>query len=133
MKESPCLFSLFSFIFILNSDPRIASSFFVCVCVCVLLILNRLLLSKTYLTNILLQEPDVIDGADLDIKCMTQSEKEKKIGSNSNKMSVKLLLNKSNNVCLYAEGGEEFAHLLFSFLTFPLGSVTKLFGGHSGI
>lgn len=98
-----------------------------------LLILNRLLLSKTPLTNILLREPDAIDGADLDIKCMTQSEKEKKIGSNSNKMSVKLLLNKSNNVCLYAEGGEEFADLLFSFLTFPLGSVTKLFGGHSGI
>ncbi|RWR83870.1 hypothetical protein CKAN_01264500 [Cinnamomum micranthum f. kanehirae] len=47
----------------------------------------------------------------------------------SKKMNVKLFLSKSNNRVLYAEGGEEFTDLLFSFLAFPLGSIVKCLGG----
>ncbi|XXG62176.1 hypothetical protein AAC387_Pa05g0594 [Persea americana] len=51
------------------------------------------------------------------------------MGGDSKKMNVKLFLSKSNNRVLYAEGGEEFTDLLFSFLAFPLGSIVKCLGG----
>ena len=69
----------------------------------------------------------------LDGKDIARPQKEVGNGSNSEKVSVKLTVNKSNKKVVYAEGGEEFAHLLSSFLAFPLGFVAKFFGGDSGI
>ncbi|RWR96800.1 hypothetical protein CKAN_02620200 [Cinnamomum micranthum f. kanehirae] len=107
----------------------------------VLHLLNRLLLSKTPLKDVFLRDQDMIDCSNHDFivdalhgKDLDQPQKVKgNGGSNSKKISVKLSVNKSNNKVVYAEGGEEFADLLFSFLAFPLGFLTKFFGGDSGI
>ncbi|CAN6696079.1 unnamed protein product [Malus baccata var. baccata] len=40
-------------------------------------------------------------------------------------VSIKLIISKSKNIVCYAEAGEDFVNLLFSFLTLPLGFVTK--------
>ncbi|CAN6696073.1 unnamed protein product [Malus baccata var. baccata] len=40
-------------------------------------------------------------------------------------ISIKLIISKSKNIVCYAEAGEDFVNLLFSFLTLPLGFVTK--------
>ncbi|XXG89315.1 hypothetical protein AAC387_Pa12g1347 [Persea americana] len=106
----------------------------------VLHLLKRSLLSKTPLTDVLLLENDLIDGSDHDFemdafhwKDFAEPKEEKGNGSNSKKISVRLTVRKSNNKVVYAEGGEEFADLLFSFLAFPLGFVAKFFGEESGI
>lgn len=44
-------------------------------------------------------------------------------------MSLKLFLSKSKGKVLFAEVDENFVELLFSFLTFPLGSIVKCLGG----
>ena len=72
---------------------------------------------------------DAFHGKDLD---PPQEEKENG-SSHSKKISVKLSVNKSHKKVVYAEGGEEFADLLFSFLAFPPGFLTKFFGGDSCI
>ncbi|RWR83861.1 hypothetical protein CKAN_01263500 [Cinnamomum micranthum f. kanehirae] len=102
----------------------------------VLHLLKRFLLSKTPLTDVFLGELNTVDEVDLDLKVialdsveMVQSQTEKEMRSDSGKMIVKLFLSKSNNKVLYAEGGEEIADLLFSFLAFPLGSIVKCLGG----
>lgn len=87
----------------------------------------------------------MVDGVNLDLNVMNlnlkdvgvdfndiaqpQTEKEIETETDSKKVSLKLLMSKSNNRVLYAEGGEEFPNLLFSFLTFPLGSIVKCLGG----
>ncbi|XP_068339721.1 uncharacterized protein [Pyrus communis] len=40
-------------------------------------------------------------------------------------ISIKLIVCKSKNIVCYAEAGEDFVNLLFSFLTLPLGFVAK--------
>ncbi|XP_068339144.1 uncharacterized protein [Pyrus communis] len=40
-------------------------------------------------------------------------------------ISIKLIISKSKNIVCYAEAGEDFVNLLFSFLTLPLGFVAK--------
>ncbi|XP_058094205.1 uncharacterized protein LOC131240152 [Magnolia sinica] len=49
------------------------------------------------------------------------------------KISIKLLRRKSKEKVVYAEVGEDFINLLFSFLTFPLGSIAKFFNGHTSM
>lgn len=87
----------------------------------------------------------MVDGVNLDLNVMNlnlkdvgvdfndiaqpQTEKEIETETDSKKVSLKLLMSKSNNRVLYAEGGGEFPNLLFSFLTFPLGSIVKCLGG----
>ncbi|XXG62184.1 hypothetical protein AAC387_Pa05g0599 [Persea americana] len=102
----------------------------------VLHLLKRFFLSKTPLTDVFLGELNTVDEVDLGMKVialdsdeMVQSQTEKEMGSDSGKMIVKLFLSKSYNKVLYAEGGEEIADLLFSFLAFPLGSIAKSLGG----
>eukprot|EP00268_Persea_americana_P048959 TRINITY_DN520_c0_g1_i5.p1 TRINITY_DN520_c0_g1~~TRINITY_DN520_c0_g1_i5.p1 ORF type:complete len:504 (-),score=80.11 TRINITY_DN520_c0_g1_i5:688-2199(-) len=111
----------------------------------VLHLLNCMLHSKTPLTDVFLEEKDMIDGVNLDVNVMNlnlkdvgvdfkdiaQPQTEKEIEPDSKKVSLKLLMSKSNNRVLYAEGGEEFPNLLFSFLTFPLGSIVKCLGGRT--
>lgn len=44
------------------------------------------------------------------------------------KIAVKVLVQKSNNKILLAEAAEDFAELLFTFLSIPLGKVMSLLG-----
>lgn len=54
-----------------------------------------------------------------------QSPKEVDASNEEGKICVKLLVSKSRNCVCYAEGGEDFIDLLFSFLTLPLGYIVK--------
>ncbi|XXG89326.1 hypothetical protein AAC387_Pa12g1354 [Persea americana] len=102
----------------------------------VLHLLKHSLLSKTPLTDMFLPMKDTIEEDTLDLKVMVADSKEvaqfhteKDTSSHSKKMSVNLLVSKSRNKVLYAQVGEEFPDLHFSFLAFPLGSVVKCLGG----
>ncbi|KAK8916931.1 hypothetical protein KSP39_PZI022653 [Platanthera zijinensis] len=55
------------------------------------------------------------------------SEKEIAADEAEDTIVLKLFLNVINNTVLYAEVEEDFINLLFSFLTFPLGSIFGLF------
>lgn len=57
----------------------------------------------------------------------------KPANSESKKMDLKLFFSKCGHEVLYAESGEDFVDFLFSFLTFPLGSILKLLGGKSSL
>jgi hypothetical protein len=48
-------------------------------------------------------------------------------------VSLKLLVNKDTNTVLFAEAGKDFVDVLFSFLTLPLGTITRLIGNDSNI
>lgn len=51
----------------------------------------------------------------------------------SSKINMKLILSKSRNKILYAEANDSFVDFLFSFLTFPIGSVIHVLKGISGL
>ncbi|XXG89324.1 hypothetical protein AAC387_Pa12g1353 [Persea americana] len=102
----------------------------------VLHLLKSSLLSKTPLTDVFLPMQHSIDEVthdhkviELGSKDMAHSHTETEIGSNCRKMSVNLFVSKSRNKVLYAQVGEEFPDMLFSFLAFPLGSIVKCLGG----
>ncbi|TKY65973.1 tyrosine/DOPA decarboxylase [Spatholobus suberectus] len=91
----------------------------------VLDLLKCSLLSKSTLTDLFLVEkpwlqnssfvPSVVgDSGDVQIK-------------------VKLVLRKSDGKILFAEGEEDFADFLLSFLTLPLGGVVRMLGGYSSV
>ncbi|XP_022732551.1 uncharacterized protein LOC111286691 [Durio zibethinus] len=76
------------------------------------------LVSKTPLTEVLLENSLVPELSENDFE--------------HGKMVVKLMISKSKKVVFYAEAGEEFFDLLFSFLTVPLGFIVKeMQGGNS--
>ncbi|XP_016575814.2 uncharacterized protein LOC107873468 isoform X2 [Capsicum annuum] len=61
----------------------------------------------------------------------TAKLEKKAMSQNSNSMSLKLIVSKSNKKVLYAEAGVKLVDFLFSFLAFPLGAVVKHLGGNS--
>ncbi|KAI5321794.1 hypothetical protein L3X38_030865 [Prunus dulcis] len=52
-------------------------------------------------------------------------EEARNMYSEANEIFVKLIVSKSKNVVCYAEAGEDFVNLLFSFLMLPLGFILK--------
>jgi hypothetical protein len=48
-------------------------------------------------------------------------------------IKVKLVMRKSDGKVLYAQGEKDFADLILSFLSFPLGAVVRVLGGISSI
>jgi hypothetical protein len=48
-------------------------------------------------------------------------------------ISVKLVIRKSDGKILYAQGEEDFADMLISFLTFPLGGIVKKLKGNCSL
>nr|XP_010920704.1 uncharacterized protein LOC105044482 [Elaeis guineensis] len=104
----------------------------------VLNLLKRSLVSKRPLTDIFLQEPDMIDDADKSLKSMmaviTQTRvKYRSTATDSKRINVKLFLSKESDKVVYAEAREDLVDQLFSFLTFPLGSILKLLDKHSSL
>jgi hypothetical protein len=53
--------------------------------------------------------------------------------SSSNQIKLKLYLREKDDEILFAQGEEDFADFLFSFLTFPLGGVVRMLGGNSSL
>ncbi|XP_074352046.1 uncharacterized protein LOC141691207 [Apium graveolens] len=87
-------------------------------------LLKYSILSKTPLTSMFLGKNYVI--VDKTIQTITNSQMSTEGNTSDKKMTVKVLVQKSNNKILLAEAAEDFAELLFTFLSIPLGKVISL-------
>lgn len=97
-------------------------------------LLKSSLLSRTPLTDVILDKRQ-IDCAAIN-KYETgvsshQIDKEATSNSSSNKMSLKVTLQKSTNKFLFAQADDDFVDFLSSLLVLPLGGVEHLFGGYA--
>ncbi|WCJ20385.1 hypothetical protein M5689_002620 [Euphorbia peplus] len=94
-----------------------------------LILLKRSLLSKGALTRLLLPEDESQNENMFEILSLQRNSKlgEAEIG----KIRVKLFISKSKKIVCFAEVGEDFIDLVFSFLTIPLGHVMKQMQGAS--
>ncbi|XP_038980138.1 uncharacterized protein LOC103710638 [Phoenix dactylifera] len=104
----------------------------------VLSLLKRSLVSKRPLTDLFLQEPDMIDDAENSLKSIMEviiqtRVKYRSTATDSKRIDVKLFLSKESDKVVYAEAREDLVDQLFSFLTFPLGSILKLLDKHSSL
>ncbi|PRQ34338.1 hypothetical protein RchiOBHm_Chr5g0067691 [Rosa chinensis] len=84
--------------------------------------------SKTPFTETLLKSNPVpkLGGVNFSQgKCIESQVSGASINEEKENISVKLVVSKSKNVVCYAEVGEDFVNLIFSFLTLPLGFILK--------
>ncbi|KDP46570.1 hypothetical protein JCGZ_08542 [Jatropha curcas] len=98
----------------------------------VLSLQKSLFISKFPLTKTLLKPKELSelgtetsDQSSLNFKCQIGESASKENG----KICVRLVLSKSKKRMCYAEVGEDFVDLLFSFLTIPLGFIIKKMNG----
>ncbi|KAK7395223.1 hypothetical protein VNO78_15771 [Psophocarpus tetragonolobus] len=89
----------------------------------VLDLLKYSLLSKSTLTDLFLTNKLYFENS-----CFSPAVVE---NSSIIQIKVKLVMRKSDGKILFAEGEEDFADFLLSFLTLPLGGVVGLLGGYS--
>ncbi|KAL5990128.1 hypothetical protein ACLOJK_011025 [Asimina triloba] len=94
-------------------------------------LLKQSLVSNTPLTDVFL--PELGDSEHAANVNPSFQDATTEIKDNSEKMRIKLMLSKSKNKVLFAEVNADIVDLLFSFLTFPLGSIVKLLGLSSSI
>lgn len=87
--------------------------------------------SKTPLTDMFLGKKQIISDMVKFEPARTAQPQGKT--TNSRKMTVKVLLQKSNNKLLLAQCEEDFIDFLFSFLTIPLGRVVSLLSGNISV
>ncbi|XP_027903712.1 uncharacterized protein LOC114163606 [Vigna unguiculata] len=91
----------------------------------VLDLLKCSLLSKSCLTDLLLEKKPTFQSS-----TFLSSRIENDSGI---KFKLKLVIRKSNGKILYAQGEKDFADMLLSFLTFPMGGVVGKLGGNSSV
>uniref|UniRef100_A0A3Q7XX29 Uncharacterized protein LOC101500403 n=1 Tax=Cicer arietinum TaxID=3827 RepID=A0A3Q7XX29_CICAR len=92
----------------------------------VLDLLKCSLFSKTALTHLFLREKQRFINWWRAYPCPVEDN------SNSNiEITVKLVIRKSDGRLLYAQGGQDFAKMLLSFLTIPLGGIVPFLRGSS--
>ncbi|QCE15149.1 hypothetical protein DEO72_LG11g2158 [Vigna unguiculata] len=89
----------------------------------VLDLLKCSLLSKSCLTDFLLEKKPIIQAPTF----FSRSAE----NNSSIKFKLKLVIRKSDGKFLYAQGDKDFADMVLSFLTFPLGGVVRKLGGNS--
>ncbi|KAK3031359.1 hypothetical protein RJ639_036067 [Escallonia herrerae] len=94
----------------------------------VLNLLRWSLLSKTPLTNLVREGPYSCNIAKSDTGRYLPRLSDS-INTDCRRMTVKVMVQKSNKKALFAQVEEDFVDFLFSFLTIPLGSVVYLLGG----
>ncbi|XP_057792644.1 uncharacterized protein LOC131009366 [Salvia miltiorrhiza] len=98
----------------------------------VIALLKASLMSSTPLSDVIFSKTGQVKSTALKLQHMTLSDQ---IGnapiSNSKKMTLKLVVQKSTNKVLYAQAEEDFVELLFSFLIIPLGGVQRLLASNS--
>ncbi|XP_044505237.1 uncharacterized protein LOC123225369 [Mangifera indica] len=99
----------------------------------VLSLLKFSLVSKTPLTETLLKNSPMneLGKEDFHQSGYIKSRLREPASNVNKKIQVKLITSKSMKMVCYAEAGEDFVDLLFSFLTVPLGHMAKQM--HSGI
>ncbi|XP_055962104.1 uncharacterized protein LOC126687252 [Mercurialis annua] len=98
----------------------------------VLNLLKSSLVSKTPLTDILLKPKEIPELSKETSKQHSFSLKTKSgeyTSKGKDKILIKLMLSKSNKKVCFAEVGEDFVDLFFSFLTVPLGYILKEMNG----
>ncbi|PRQ34327.1 hypothetical protein RchiOBHm_Chr5g0067581 [Rosa chinensis] len=85
------------------------------------------LVSKTPLTEILLRhKQQKLSSENVHERiCIGLQVSGDVLDENEKKISVKLTVRKSKNIVCYAEAGQDFVNLLFSFLTLPLGVILR--------
>lgn len=93
----------------------------------VLDLLKCSLFSKTPLTDVFLGMKPCIERSRI------FSDDVKTIFSDDINITVKLVIRKSDDIILYAQGGCDFAELIIRFLTFPLGGVLRNLEGNSSL
>ncbi|XP_059628041.1 uncharacterized protein LOC132270848 [Cornus florida] len=96
-------------------------------------LLRLSLLTKAPLTHWISLVKGASDPIEIETRNMAKSLGKRSATSDPKKMSLTIFISKSRNKVLYAECGEDFVDFLFSFLTFPLGSILKLLGGKSSL
>ncbi|WJX82182.1 hypothetical protein P8452_64971 [Trifolium repens] len=84
-------------------------------------------LSKTPLTDLFLGMKPLIASSSI-LSCVV-----KNVIGDGIYITVKLVVRKSNNTILFAQGGQDFADLIIRFLTFPLGGVLRKLEGNSSL
>jgi len=101
----------------------------------ILSLLKRLLVSRTPLTDVFLQETDICNVREKSVLTdITLARINKKItATDSKRINLKLYLSAESDKVVYAEAGEDLVDLLLSFLTFPLGSVVRLLEKRSSL
>lgn len=101
----------------------------------ILSLLKRLLVSMTPLTDVFLEESNIVADAEKSVLTETSHAREnpQMATTESKRIGVKLFLSKDSDKVVYAEAAEDFVDLLFSFLTFPLGSIVKILEKRSSI
>ncbi|WCJ20393.1 hypothetical protein M5689_002628 [Euphorbia peplus] len=97
----------------------------------VIKLLKSSLVSKEPLTLTLLQKNELYKESLLRGSSCSSFEGNYQIGEENGKICVKLFISKSTNMVCFAEVGEDFVDLMFSFLTIPLGHVLKQMQGAS--
>lgn len=93
----------------------------------VLDLLKCSLFSKTPLTDVFLGMKPRIERSRI------FADDVKTIFSDDIHITVKLVIRKSDDIILYAQGGHDFAELIIRFLTFPLGGVLRNLEGNSSL
>lgn len=97
----------------------------------VLSLLKMLLLSKTPLTDVFLNKPCTDAEKETNLTKLSHVKLEDGTEDRDKKVFLKLMRDKSTKRALYAEADHVIADTIFSFLTFPLGSMVKLLNKQS--
>uniref|UniRef100_M1BTF6 DUF674 family protein n=2 Tax=Solanum tuberosum TaxID=4113 RepID=M1BTF6_SOLTU len=90
------------------------------------------LISKSPLTEVFMNKQAIVDNNIMTEPRISQLFPDLQT-VDSSKINLKLVLSNSRNKILYAEAKDSFVDFLFSFLTFPIGSVIKALNGISGL
>lgn len=98
----------------------------------ILRLLTCSLISKSPLTDVFINKQAIVDSSIMPEPRISQVFSDLQT-ANSSKINLKLIVSKSRNKILYAEAKDSFVDFLFSFLTFPLGSVIYTLNGISGL
>ncbi|KAK6779189.1 hypothetical protein RDI58_021373 [Solanum bulbocastanum] len=98
----------------------------------ILRLLTCSLISKSPLTEVFMNKQAIVDNSIMTEPRISQLFPDLQT-VDSSKINLKLVLSKSRNKILYAEAKDSFVDFLFSFLTFPIGSVIKALNGISGL
>ncbi|KAJ9172447.1 hypothetical protein P3X46_015684 [Hevea brasiliensis] len=99
----------------------------------VLNLLKSTLVSNTPLTDTLLKQKQVTEWKENlggGLRSFIKQEIGEHATEGSSKICVRLMLSKSKKMVCYAEEGQDFVDLLFSFLTIPLGHIVKEMRGY---
>ncbi|KAL8031338.1 hypothetical protein ABFX02_13G017700 [Erythranthe guttata] len=92
-------------------------------------LLKGSLLSRSPLSDIILKKGRGIEFRGK--RKFEPDERKKEETSNSKKMILRLMVQKSNNKLLFAQAGDDFVDFLFSLLIIPVGGVECLLGGNT--